>query len=343
MSMLENAWYDGSRWPLLLWPLEKLFISISQRRRKQQSLRQWVSPVPLIVVGNINVGGTGKSPLVIALIQWLRDQGYRPGVVSRGYTASPGAYPFSVTSQSSVEESGDEPLMIVQRTQVPMVIDPDRVRACRHLLKMHNCNIIISDDGLQHYAMGRDVEIVVIDGKRGLGNGHCLPVGPLRELPDRLQHVDMLIVNGVGGYEHEKAITMQLAVTGLVSLKDGQRHDVAMLVNAKANTEVDAEVKTRVHAVAGIGNPGRFYNTLRQAGLWPIEHSFPDHHLFQLSDITFDDALPVIMTEKDAVKCALLPLSAPAYYLQVDAQLPAKFSEQLMQLLQNVKESETDG
>ncbi|WP_372743254.1 tetraacyldisaccharide 4'-kinase, partial [Neptunomonas sp.] len=142
---------------------------------------------------------------------------------------------------------------------------------------------------------------------------------------------------------HEKAITMQLAVTGLVSLKDGQRHDVAMLVNAKANTEVDAEVKTRVHAVAGIGNPGRFYNTLRQAGLWPVEHSFPDHHLFQLSDITFDDALPVIMTEKDAVKCALLPLSAPAYYLQVDAQLPAKFSEQLMQLLQNVKESETDG
>ncbi|SFG41644.1 tetraacyldisaccharide 4'-kinase [Neptunomonas qingdaonensis] len=339
MRMLENAWYDGSRWPLLLWPLEKLFICLSQRRRKQQSLQQWISPVPLIVVGNINVGGTGKSPLVIALIQWLRDQGYRPGVVSRGYTANPGAYPFSVTEQSSVEESGDEPLMIVQRTQVPMVIDPDRVRACQHLLKIHNCNIIISDDGLQHYAMGRDIEIVVIDGKRGLGNGHCLPVGPLRELPERLGHVDMLIVNGAGGYEHSKAITMQLAVTGLVSLKDGQRHDVSMLVN----TEVNTEVNTRVHAVAGIGNPGRFYNTLRQAGLRPIEHSFPDHHLFQLSDITFDDALPVIMTEKDAVKCALLPLSAPAYYLQVDAQLPAKFSEQLMQLLQNVKESETDG
>lgn len=331
MSMLEKAWYDGARWPLLLWPLEKLFIALSRRRRKAQSLKQWNPPVPLVVVGNINVGGTGKSPLVIALVQWLRDQGYSPGVVSRGYTANPPEYPFSVTVNSTFQEAGDEPLMIVRRTQVPMVIDPDRVRACQHLLKMYNCDIIISDDGLQHYSMGRDIEVVVIDASRGLGNGHCLPVGPLRELPERLQSVDMLVVNGVGGYVHDKAIKMQLAVTGLISLKDGQWWNASILAN------------TTVHAVAGIGNPARFYNTLRQSGLLPIEHSFPDHHLFQLSDITFDDELPVIMTEKDAVKCALLPIKASAYYLQVEAQLPAKFSEQLMQLLQNVKESEIDG
>lgn len=329
MSMLEKAWYDGSHWPLLLRPFEKLFIVISQRRRKIKSMQRWVPPVPLIVVGNINVGGTGKSPLVIALVQWLRDQGYRPGVVSRGYTANPPAYPYSVTLQSSVKESGDEPLMIVQRTQVPMVIDPDRVRACQHLLKMYSCDVIISDDGLQHYSMGRDIEVVVIDGKRGLGNGHCLPAGPLRELPERLQDVDMVIINGIGGYQHDKAITMQLTVTGLISLSDGQRQDISMLANT--------EVNTRVHAVAGIGNPSRFYNTLRQSGLSPIEHSFPDHHLFELSDITFDDGLPVIMTEKDAVKCTLLSIKAPVYYLQVDAQLPTKFSEQLIQLLQKCK------
>ncbi len=330
MSMLEKAWYDGSRWPLLLWPLEKLFIALSGRRRKKQCLQQWTSPVPLIVVGNINVGGTGKSPLVIALIQWLRDQGYRPGVVSRGYTANPPSYPYSVTLQSTSEESGDEPLMIVRRTQVPMVIDPDRVRACQHLLAAHNCDIIISDDGLQHYSMGRDIEIVVIDGKRGLGNGHCLPVGPLRESPERLQQVDLVVINGNDGYEHDKAINMQLAVSGLVGLKDGLRHDISMLANMT------------VHAVAGIGNPRRFYDTLFQSGLLPIEHSFPDHHLFQLSDITFEDALPVIMTEKDAVKCVLLPMKVSTYYLQVEAQLSPNFGEQLTLLLQKCKR-ETDG
>ena len=331
MSALEKAWYSGSRWPLLLYPLEKLFITVSDSRRKKQQLQQWYSPVPLIVVGNINVGGTGKSPLVIALIHWLRDRGYRPGVVSRGYTAKPPAYPFSVKSESAANEVGDEPLMIVQRTGVSMVIDPDRVSACKHLLEVHECDVIISDDGLQHYQMGRDIEIVVIDAQRGLGNGHCLPVGPLREIPDRLKQVDMVVVNGVGGFYYDNAISMQLVVTSLVGVKDHHRYDMAMLT------------ETAVHAVAGIGNPDRFYDTLRQAGLEVIEHSFADHHLFQASDITFDDELPVIMTEKDAVKCARLQTKAATYYLQVDALLPIEFTEQLIKLLQNCKESKTDG
>lgn len=324
MNTLEKAWYDGSRWPLLLLPLEKLFIAVSRYRRKKQLPEQWCAPVPLIVVGNINVGGTGKSPLVIALIQLLRDQGYSPGVVSRGYTAHPPAYPFSVYPESSSHEAGDEPLMIVQRTQVPMVIDPDRVRACQHLLKTHECDIIISDDGLQHYAMGRDIEIVVIDGTRGLGNRHCVPVGPLRETPERLEQVDLVVING-GSFSYDHALRMQLNATALVGLNDGQCHEISTLQGRD------------VHAVAGIGNPDRFYDSLRKAGLKPVEHSFPDHYRFLVSDITFDDTLPVIMTEKDAVKCVHLPMRRPAYYLRVDAQLPIEFTQQLIQLIKNVK------
>jgi tetraacyldisaccharide 4'-kinase len=324
MPRLEKAWYSGARWPWLLLPLEKIFISVSRYRRKKHQLRQWKAPVPVIIVGNINIGGTGKSPLVIALIQLLREQGYQPGVVSRGYTAHPPEYPFTVLSSSAPSEAGDEPLMIVQRTAVPLVIDPDRVRACQQLLKTQRCDIIISDDGLQHYAMGRDIEIVVVDGKRGLGNSRCLPVGPLRELPERLNQVDMVVVNGVGGFHHDSAIYMQLAATALVSLKNG-KSDAIEVLDSK-----------RVHAVAGIGNPARFYDTLRQAGFNPIEHSFPDHHDYQLADVTFDDLLPVIMTEKDAVKCRDLKIAASTYYLKVDAQLPPEFKKQLMLLLRNL-------
>ncbi|WP_036551422.1 tetraacyldisaccharide 4'-kinase [Neptunomonas japonica] len=331
MSLLEKAWYDGSRWPVLLYPLEKLFIAVSRYRRHKYELTQWRAPVPVIVVGNVNVGGTGKSPLVIALIKLLREQGYKPGVVSRGYTANPPEYPFSVLPDSTSQDVGDEPLMIVQRTQVPMVIDPDRVNACQQLLKVHTCDIIISDDGLQHYAMGRDIEIVVVDGKRGLGNGHCLPVGPLRERPSRLKQVDMIVINGEGGFSHEPSISMHLLATMLVGLNDGHCYDISAL---KA---------TNVHAVAGIGNPSRFYDTLKKEGFDPIKHSFPDHHLFQEADITFDDGLPVIMTEKDAVKCRGLKIENPAYYLQVDAQLPDAFAHQLKEKLKLHKESDING
>jgi tetraacyldisaccharide 4'-kinase len=331
MKALEKAWYNGSRWPLLLYPLEKFFIAVSRYRRRKHELTQWRASVPIIVVGNINVGGTGKSPLVIALIKLLREKGYKPGVVSRGYTASPPEFPFSVFPHSSVKEAGDEPLMIVQRTHVPMVIGPNRVDACQELLKLHACDIIISDDGLQHYAMGRDFEIAVVDGKRGLGNGHCLPVGPLREQPSRLEQVDMVVVNGEGGFFHKSSIQMRLLVSTLVGLNDGKRYDISALATA------------RVHAVAGIGNPDRFYTTLESLGLCPIKHSFPDHHQFQEADISFDDGLPVIMTEKDAVKCRGLNVKNSAYYLQVDAQLPDAFAHQLNKQLKFYKESDING
>lgn len=331
MNVLEKAWYDGSRWPLLLYPLEKLFIAVSRYRRQKHELKQWSAPVPVIVVGNINVGGTGKSPVVIALIKLLREQGYQPGVVSRGYTANPPEFPYSVLPSSSVQEVGDEPLMIVQRTQVPMVIDPNRVNACQQLLKSHACDIIISDDGLQHYAMGRDIEIVVVDGKRGLGNGHCLPVGPLREQPRRLESVDMIVVNGAGGFYHEPSIQMHVLATTLVGLNNEKRYEFSDLKS------------TRVHAVAGIGNPNRFYDTLEELGFLPIKHSYPDHHLFKEADITFDDGLPVVMTEKDAVKCRGLKVDSPAYYLQVDAKLPVTFAHQLNEKLKSYKESDING
>ncbi|WP_293265866.1 tetraacyldisaccharide 4'-kinase [Neptunomonas sp.] len=331
MSALEKAWYDGSRWPLLLYPIEKLFIAVSGARRTKQESKQWRAPVPVIVVGNINVGGTGKSPLVIALIRQLRDMGYHPGVVSRGYTASPPKYPFSVLPSSMSKEAGDEPLMIVRRMKVPMVIDPNRVDACKELLKVHGCDIIISDDGLQHYAMGRDIEIAVIDSNRGVGNGHCLPVGPLRELPSRLKEVDMVVVNGDGGFAYEQAFSMQLLATELVEINSGASQDISMLI------------KTNVNAVAGIGNPERFYSTLDELGFTFAKHSFSDHHLFKEMDITFDDGLPVIMTEKDAMKCKGLKTKNRVYFLRVDAQLPIRFTQQLSELLRNYKESDING
>ena len=323
-SKLERAWYSGAKWPLLLSPLEALFCSVAAYQKKQALKAQWLSPVPLIIVGNINVGGTGKSPLVIHLIGLLRELGYRPGVVSRGYGSKAPQYPFSVEPSSSSDEAGDEPLMIVQRTGVPFVIDPDRPQACRKLLESSDCNIIISDDGLQHYAMGRDIEIAVIDSRRGLGNGHCLPVGPLREKADRLSEVDFVVVNGHGGFTIPGAQHMVL------------KNDQWLTVKERVPVNPDGWQGSAVHAVAGIGRPERFYETLRAEGLTVIEHSFADHHHYTVEDISFNDQLPVIMTEKDAVKCRHLLLPSHYFYLTVKVEMADSFKEQLQQRLVNL-------
>lgn len=320
---LEQSWYSGARWPLLLWPLESVFKAIARSRKKKLLSSQWTSPVPLIVVGNISVGGTGKSPLTIHLIELLREKGYKPGVVSRGYGAQPVSFPFQVSPDSSTVDSGDEPLMIVHRTGVPFVIDPDRPAACRFLLEHNDCDIILSDDGLQHYQMSRDIELAVIDAARGIGNGHCLPVGPLREPETRLESVDFVLINGDGEYEYPGAFSMSLIPTRLIRIGDGQ--------------EVDwDDVGNKVQAVAGIGNPWRFFQTLRSQGLEVSEHAFKDHHRFNQDDFTFNDTLPVIMTEKDAVKCANLSLPANCYYLEVGVELADGFEEALLKRLQEI-------
>jgi len=332
MRLLERSWYHHVPWSPLLRPFSWLFEQLVTRRRSHylsDPARQWLAPVPVVVVGNISVGGTGKTPMVIALIALYRSQGFKPGVISRGYGGKAPHYPFHVTESASPAESGDEPLLIVRQTGVPLVVDPDRVAAAKWLLAQTDCDIIISDDGLQHYRLGRDIEIAVIDGKRGLGNRRCLPEGPLREPASRLQQVDMVVVNSGQQQQWPEAFMMDLMPTSLRHLCSGVSSSIEDWRAGLTGQDV------RVHAVAGIGNPARFFETLTTIGLQLIEHPFPDHHQYRLEDIEFKDALPVIMTEKDAVKFSNQPPDN-CWSLQVEAVLSQAFDEQLMQLTQRI-------
>ncbi|WP_428033320.1 tetraacyldisaccharide 4'-kinase [Amphritea sp.] len=327
---LEQAWYKRSSWLCVLRPLELLFRWLAARRRQRyrEGLQaSWRAPVPVIVVGNISVGGTGKSPLVIWLIEHLRQRGFKPGVISRGYRAKPPTTPYFVTSASTAAQAGDEPLMIVRRTSVALVISPDRVAAAQLLLEQTDCDLIISDDGLQHYALERSIEIAVIDGVRGFGNRRCLPEGPLREPVSRLREVDLIVVNGASpgtvlDAEYTgKAFSMTLQPGCLVSLASGN-----------ALTADQWRSSRNVNAVAAIGNPARFSDTLTALGFNPRLHRFPDHHHYSANELSFDDSLSLIMTEKDAVKCDHIALDN-AWYLQVDAVLEEGFATSLQQLL----------
>lgn len=289
---LERRWYADDPPPLALRPLASLFGAIAQRRRQRLQAGARRLPVPVIVVGNISVGGTGKTPFVIWLVQRLQQSGWSPGVISRGYGGRAPAYPWRVRADSSHAHCGDEPLLIARRTGVPVVIDPDRVAAAGALVAGESIDVIVSDDGLQHYRLARDLEICVVDGRRGLGNGALIPAGPLREPPSRLRELPIVVVNGGGGaIVHPGRVDMQLAAGGVQSL-----------VTA-ADSALDDWRGRRVHAVAGIGHPHRFFELLRAHGVEAIPHPFADHYRYQKADFDFGNALPVLMTEKDAVKC----------------------------------------
>ncbi|MBI3171146.1 MAG: tetraacyldisaccharide 4'-kinase, partial [Hydrocarboniphaga effusa] len=272
--------------------LSALFGFISrQRRRRLQALQERL-PVPVIVVGNIVVGGTGKTPFVIWLVQRLREWGWKPGVISRGYGGRSPTWSRKVTAASDPAEVGDEPVLIARRTGCPMEVGPDRVAAARVLLAGGAVDIIVSDDGLQHYQLARDLEIAVVDGSRGLGNGRLLPAGPLREPAERLREVGLVVVNGKGWTAPE----LRQAEMRLYSLE-------ARALTGDALRPLSDFAKQTVHAVAGIGNPARFFSMLSQHDIHLVMHPFPDHHLFTRGDLDFGDDLPVLMTEKDAVKC----------------------------------------
>lgn len=334
---LSDAWYTSGRWLFLLRPLSALFSAVTRarfRRKRHIGTARAGIPVPVIIVGNISVGGTGKTPLVIALIELLRAAGYNPGVVSRGYGAHPAKYPFTVTADTRPVEGGDEPCLIVQRTEVPLVIDPDRVGAVQALLEQFSCDLIISDDGLQHYSLARDLEIAVVDASRGLGNGRCLPEGPLREPPERLLAVDWVVCNGAGDAtgipsKITSKVGMCLKPAGLTSLQDGRRIENDQWTQSR-----------RVHALAGIGNPARFFDTLRQLGFDPIEHPLADHADLPSNMLDLAAELPVIMTEKDAVKCRHLKPEG-CWSLRVDADLGAEFESQLIQRLADLPSQQT--
>ncbi|MFC5743470.1 tetraacyldisaccharide 4'-kinase [Dyella tabacisoli] len=286
---LEAAWYGHRPSPWWSFPLAWFYGGVIYLRRalyRRGWLRSERLPVPVVVIGNLSVGGTGKTPLTIAVVDALRQRGFRPGVVSRGYGGSH-RQPMLLDAAPDPAIVGDEPCLI-RASGVPVAVGRDRpAAAC--LLIAAGCDVVIADDGLQHYRLARDVEICVIDGVRRFGNQRLLPAGPLREPLSRLSKVDFRVCNG--GKAQAGDISMQLEGSSASALVDGHQQPLASFVGQS------------VHAVAAIGHPRRFFDSLRAHGLEVIEHAFPDHHTFSASDLDFRDELPLLMTEKDAVKC----------------------------------------
>ena len=314
---VDRLWYGKSRplWPL--YPLTWLYRVIAEhRRRAAWQAMQAPIPVPVIVVGNITAGGTGKSPLTAMLAQLLKRKGWRPVILTRGYGGKSDHYPLQVLPDTRAAEAGDEPVMLSAQAGCPVVVDPKRRRGALWALENSLGDILLCDDGLQHYQLPRDIELAVFDGQRGLGNGALIPVGPLREPPQRLESVDFVITNGgwLSDLEHEQQYTMTLVPTGIRHLATGRILPVDD-INGK-----------NVLAVAGIGNPARFFDTLRSLGAQVAERAFPDHHRFTADDLECDPDQWLVMTAKDAVKCREM---APenAWVLEVEAQLPVEFSD----------------
>jgi tetraacyldisaccharide 4'-kinase len=319
----EDAWYKEMYISAWFMPLSMLYVDAIRLRRflyRIGTLKKTKLPVPVIIVGNITVGGTGKTPLAIWMVDLLKQHGYKPGVISRGYAGAANNTPQAVTANSDPTQVGDEALVLAGRCACPVVVGADRVAAARQLLATNACDVIVSDDGLQHYALQRDIETVVIDGERRFGNGYCLPVGPLREPPERIKQVDLVVVNG--GELLEGEFAMHCRGETLVNLHNGERKALAEFSGADC------------HAVAAIGNPSRFFRQLAAAGINCERHAFPDHYAFVAGDLQFKDDKPVIMTEKDAVKCRAFA-NAKCWYLPVDAELPEAFAQQLLKLLKD--------
>lgn len=327
MKWLSDSWYrlHPVRWLLL--PLSLLYRLIAAVRRSAYQ-RNWLTRhkmrVPVIVVGNISVGGTGKTPFVLWLCRQLIQAGFKPGIISRGYGGKARHYPLDVSIETATTEAGDEPVLIARRSGCPVVVDPDRSRAAVHLLSQQDCDVIISDDGLQHYALDRDIEICLVDSQRRFGNKLCLPAGPLREPVSRLQSVDFVVYNGeITNPRYQ----MQLVAGQWINLADYEKQ-----------LPLTAFHQQEVHAVAGIGHPQRFFDLLCQHDIIVHPHAFDDHHDFTAADLDFPDDFPVLMTEKDAVKCQ--PFAQPHHwYLPVTARI----DDSLAQAIVNKLKDPTDG
>ncbi len=326
MRWIERHWYHNGPVAFALWPLSILYCAVGRWRRRVVSRKAAVPAraVPVIVVGNITVGGTGKTPFVIWLSAFLRAHGYRPGIVSRGYGGQRKSdAPLQVTQNSDVREVGDEALVLARRSGCPVWVCRDRPVAVDALLQDRRINVVISDDGLQHYRLHRDIEIAMVDGARRFGNGLCLPAGPLREPESRLQEVDFRMVTGALADVGEFAV--EYTGDELVNLLNGARR---LLIRDLQGISV--------HAVAGLGNPARFFRGLEEAGLRIVRHEFPDHHQYVREDLDFRDDLPIVMTEKDAVKCAVFA-DHRFWYLPITARPDPRFAPLFMQRLKGLE------
>jgi tetraacyldisaccharide 4'-kinase len=317
---LIDAWYNKSFWLYILAPFTFLFSSLVKARRNsyvKNPKKVWSSPKPIIVVGNISMGGTGKTPLVKFIASELVKRGFKPGLVSRGYG---GKYSgtLEVTPDATYKQTGDE-AQILAKLNVPFFIDKNRSRAAKKLQEKHDVDVIISDDGLQHYAMGRDIEIAVIDGARRLGNGLAFPAGPLREPKSRLSEVDFIVNNG--GPTEGDEILMTLSPAKFIHLNSGKEYSVDKW-----------PMHNQVHAIAGVGNPNRFFDLLLRLGFEFDKNPFPDHHKYNKRDLYYLDHLPILMTEKDAAKCKHFK-NSKIWYLSIESKIESQFIDRLEEKL----------
>jgi len=348
---ITQAWYQDQKWIRALTPLSKLYqVGFNHRRKKILSENRSL-PVPVVVVGNITVGGTGKTPLIIGLCRKLSEAGLSVGVISRGYGAQRNQYPYEVSISDDVAQVGDEPLMICQQSSVPVVIDPDRYVAAQHLIGLKKIDVILSDDGMQHFGLPRDLEILVVDAARELGNELLIPAGPLREPAERLQSVDFCLVNGL--FEEIKSDKLKRTVSGQFRLKANAWVQVA--TNKKVALS-EFKPADNLKAVAGIGNPQRFFNTLKELGIKAKSYPLNDHqaitpelllslgsdHNAQNSTAdqieTKNSNTQILMTMKDAVKCRAFATEncwALDVGLEMDAQLEHKILNAVQALIKN--------
>jgi len=337
-EFMSQAWYSRAKWLYLLFPLAMLYSLIIFVRKLLYRLKisaAYRSELPVVVVGNITLGGTGKSPLVAYLVESLRAKGFKPGVASRGYGSSTQKHEVrEVLSSSLVSEVGDEPLMLKLRVDCPIFVSPSRKLAVQALEKK-GCDIVITDDGLQHYALERDIEICVFDAQRQYGNGYVLPVGPLREPLSRVVNTDFVVVNGRAEVaENEPSET----VTEPSLFRDAIRMDLKPGMLKSLNGEADKLLSSfdaqAINAVAAIGNPERFFKVLERHVRTVHRHAFDDHHAYEGSNFAFSNKLAIIMTEKDAVKCRSLNLKN-AWYLPVSSDLSDDLCSQVVSVLKD--------
>ena len=337
MAWIERHWERVTPVSAALWPLSVLFGAAAAARRAAYRIGLFPViklPVPVVVAGNITAGGTGKTPLALWLAAGLRARGYRPGIVCRGYGRRSGE-PQRVLPDSDPLACGDEAVLLARRSGCEVWTGADRVAAGRSLLAAAQpaCDVLISDDGLQHYALARDVELCVVDAARGVGNGWLLPAGPLRELPSRIAAVDAVVLNaGTGTTPHASIDDIPAETPRFTMRLEGATF--RNVLDPGRQVGVDHFLRKHVHAVAGIGHPGRFFAQLRALGVEFTSHPFPDHHPFIASDLEFAGAEAVLMTEKDAVKCRRF--ARESYWeLAVDAVLDDALLERVLRKLRS--------
>lgn len=317
-----HFWYAKSKGALFLAPLSWIFRLICFIRYHYFNLQKKSLSVPVIVVGNITLGGTGKTPLVSWLVKSLMAKGFRPGIILRGYGGNlPSSQALSVQKEIDPTIVGDEAKLFANTLSCPVVVGKKRFLAAQHLLNTHQVDLIISDDGLQHYALPRDIEIVVIDGEKRFGNGLCLPVGPLRESTNRLKNVDFVVSHG-------------RALKDEWSMQTHLQDEIYHVNDTKEKKSLADFVGKKVHAIAGVGNPQRFFNMLKEKNIEFIAHAFPDHHAYCKEDFIFKDNYPILMTEKDAVKCKSLSLK-DAWVVSLEVNLPPSFIDQIIRKMKH--------